>query len=110
MLFGKKCCARPMPMFDGGCCGRPAFDNKAFDPGMYAEASAYDMGKGECVVEPAVNKVVEKEIFHEVQHVVPVNTHVINKHIYNHSYTPQYTCSEEEQVCNIDNGSCCKFM
>lgn len=38
-------------------------------------------------------------------HVVPVHTHVINKHIYKHTYMPCYTCSEENQVCNID--PCC---
>ena len=43
-------------------------------------------------------------------HVCPIHTHIINKHIYNHSYTPEYTCSEENQVCNIDNGPCCKFV
>ena len=43
-------------------------------------------------------------------HVCPIHTHVINRHIYNHSYTPQYTCSEETQVNNIDNGPCCKFV
>ena len=42
-------------------------------------------------------------------HVCPIHTHTVNKHIYTHSYTPQYSCSEEEQVCNIDNGPCQKF-
>lgn len=35
-----------------------------------------------------------------------MHTHVINRHIYKHTYTPQYTCSEENQVCNIDCGKC----
>ncbi len=93
MLFGKKCC-RPMmgmnqaPMMDGcGCNQQPAM---------------------ECpVVEPTINKCVEKEFYHEVPHVCPVHTHVINRHIYKHTYTPQYTCSEENQIINLDNHGCC---
>ena len=57
------------------------------------------------VVEPTITNCVEKEFYHEVEHVVPVHTHVINKHIYNHVYKPQYTCSEENQV--IDNKCGC---
>ena len=43
-------------------------------------------------------------------HVCPIHTHTINKHIYKHTYTPQYTCSEEEQVCNLDCGKCSGFV
>ena len=46
------------------------------------------------IVEPVITTCVEKEFYHEVPHVCPIHTHTINKHIYNHSYTPQYTCSE----------------
>lgn len=56
------------------------------------------------VVEPAINKCVEREFCHEVQHICPVHTHVINKHIYKHTYTPEYSCSEENQVVNLDCG------
>ena len=42
------------------------------------------------IVEPAINKCVEREFCHEVPHVCPIHTHVINKHIYNHTYTPEY--------------------
>lgn len=106
MLFNKNCCG-PMPQFDR-CC----------DGGMMAQPMP-QMGRGccdmnqtreQCVVEPTINKCIEKEFYHEVPHVCPIHTHVINRHIYNHSYTPQYTCSEENQVCNIDNGPCCKFV
>lgn len=62
------------------------------------------------VVEPAINKCVEKEFYHEVPHVCPIHTHVINRHVYKHTYTPQYSCSEENQVINNDCGSCCQFQ
>ena len=61
------------------------------------------------IIEPTINKCIEKEFYHEVPHVCPIHTHTVNKHIYKHTYTPQYTCSEEEQVCNLDCGKCSGF-
>lgn len=61
------------------------------------------------IVEPTINKCIEKDFYHEVPHVCPIHTHVINRHIYKHTYTPKYTCSEENQVINDDCGSCCNF-
>ena len=46
----------------------------------------------------------------QVPHICPIHTHVINRHIYNHTYTPEYTTSEENQVINNDPGSCCNFV
>ena len=81
-LFNKGCCPQPM---NQGCMERE-------------------------IVEPTINKCIEKEFYHEVPHVCPIRTHVINKHIYKHTYTPQYSCSEENQVYNEDCGSCCNFQ
>ena len=64
----------------------------------------------EQIVEPPINKCIEKEFYHEVPHVCPIHTHVINRHIYKHTYTPQYSCSEENQVINNDCGSCSQFQ
>jgi len=61
------------------------------------------------IVEPVVNKCIEKCCYHEVSHICPIHTHVINKHIYNHTYRPCYTCSEECQMINNECGSCCQF-
>ena len=81
-MFNKCCFNRPM-----GCC-RPQMCGQ--------------------IVEPTINKCVEKEFYHEVPHVCPI--HVINRHIYRHTYTPQYSCSEENQVINNDCGSCAQFQ
>ena len=55
-----------------------------------------------------VNTLRNKESIKKGQgHVCPVHTHVINRHIYKHTYTPQYTCSEENQIINLDNHGCC---
>ena len=62
------------------------------------------------VVEPVINKCVEKVYQHEVPHICPIHTHIINKHIYNHTYTPRYSCSEENQIINNDCGKCSGFM
>jgi hypothetical protein len=62
------------------------------------------------IVEPTITKCIEKEFYHEVPHVCPIHTHVINRHIYKHTYTPQYTCSEENQVINDDCGSCANYQ
>ncbi len=56
-----------------------------------------------CVVmEPCVNKCCETETCYDVKHVIPVHTHVVNKHIYKHTYEPQYSCSSEDQVINVN--------
>lgn len=62
------------------------------------------------IVEPVINKCVEREFCHDVEHICPIHTHVINRHVYNHTYRPEYTCSEENQVINNDPGCCAKFM
>ena len=59
------------------------------------------------IMEPVINNCIEREFCHEVNHICPVHTHIINKHIYNHTYTPEYTCSEENQIINNDPGCCC---
>ena len=64
----------------------------------------------EQVIEPTITKCIEKDFYHEVPHVCPIHTHVINKHIYEHTYTPQYTCDEENVIINNDCGSCSGFL
>jgi hypothetical protein len=64
----------------------------------------------EPIVEPCIEKCVQREFCHEVRHICPIHTKVINNHIYRHVYDPQYSCSEENVVCNIDQGSCCNFQ
>ena len=75
------------------------FFNKCCRPDMMGE-----------VVEPTITKCVEKEFYHEVKHCCPINTHVINKHIYTHTYQPLYTCTSEDVIINNDSCGCSKFM
>ena len=89
MLFNKNCCCNRQGGFgftmNNGCC-----QQQMEGP----------------VMEPTIKKCIEKEFYHEVPHCCPIHTHVVNKHIYTHTYTPQYTCSEENVVVNNDCGSC----
>lgn len=61
------------------------------------------------IMEPVITKCIEKEFYHEVPHCCPIHTHIVNKHIYTHTYTPQYTCDEEDVIINNDSGSCSGF-
>ena len=54
-------------------------------------------------------RVVQRTFVHEVPHVCPIHTRIINHHVYKHTYRPQYTCSEENTVSNVQCGSCCQF-
>lgn len=45
---------------------------------------------------------VHREIVHEVNHICPINTRIINHHIFKHNYIPCYTCVEENDYCNIN--------
>ena len=61
------------------------------------------------IVEPMQERCVHRTIMHDVAHVCPIRTKVINHHVYRHTYRPEYSCCEENVVSNMDNGSCCNF-
>ena len=61
------------------------------------------------VYECPQERVCHKEFVHEVPHVCPINTRVINHHIYRHTYTPCYTSCEENEICNVYDGCCGQF-
>lgn len=61
------------------------------------------------VYECPEERCIHREICHEVPHVCPVNTRIINHHIYKHTYSPCYTCTEENVVSNINEGCCGRF-
>ena len=61
------------------------------------------------LIEAPIEKCVQKDIVHEVEHICPINTRIINNHIYRHTYQPRYTCCEENTCTNVQCGSCCQF-
>ena len=62
------------------------------------------------VYECPQERCIHKQIVHEVPHIMPINTRIINHHIYRHTYSPCYTCTEENEVCNVTESCPCKFM
>lgn len=46
-------------------------------------------------------RVCERYIIHEVPHVMPINTKIVNHHIYRHTFTPCYTMSECDTCENV---------
>lgn len=61
------------------------------------------------VIEPGRERVINRTFIHNVPHVCPINTRIINRHIYRHTYQPHYTCCEQNVVCQEQCGSCCNF-
>ena len=60
----------------------------------------------EVVYEEPINNCVQKDYYHEIKHIVPIHTNVVNNHIYKNTYVPEYTCSEENvSTCLYDNYS-----
>ena len=61
------------------------------------------------VYECPQERVINKEIVHEVPHICPINTRIVNHHIYRHTYSPCYTCCEENVCSYIYEGGYCNF-
>ena len=60
------------------------------------------------ITECPQNQVCHRVINYEVPHLMPMNTTVVNHHIYNHTYTPIYSYNEIDEVENIYNRCGCK--
>lgn len=58
------------------------------------------------VMECPCERVCHTQTVVNVPHVVPINTRVINHRIYRHTYQPMYTCTMEEEVCNVYDNNC----
>lgn len=60
------------------------------------------------IMEMPCERVCHREICHTVEHIQPINTRIINHHVYHHTFTPCYTCCEENEICNVyDQNPCC---
>lgn len=63
-----------------------------------------------CTCEPIMEcpqeRVCHRQMCYEVPHIIPVNTRIINHHIYRHTYQPMYTCTTEDEVCNVYDNHC----
>lgn len=64
-----------------------------------------------CMCEPIYEcpeeKVCHRYICHEVPHIKPCNTRIVNHHVYRHTFTPCYSTCEENVVENVFDRKCC---
>ena len=61
------------------------------------------------IIEPMQERVVNRTFVHQVPHVCPMRTRVINHHVFKHTYQPSYSCCEENVCSEVQCGSCCNF-
>ena len=61
------------------------------------------------IIEPMRERVINRTIVHEVPHVCPTRTRIINNHVYRHTYRQAHSCCSEDKVTNVQCGSCCDF-
>lgn len=59
------------------------------------------------IMECPKERVCHRYICYEVPHIMPCNTRIINHHIYKHTFTPEYTCCEENVCENVYGPRCC---
>jgi len=63
-----------------------------------------------CTCEPVMEcpqeRVCHRELCYEVPHIIPVNTRIVNHHVYRHTYQPVYTCTMEDTVSNVYDNKC----
>ena len=91
-------------MFNNFMGNNMNYQNNSCCPMMNEEKCCSDP-----VYEAPIEKCVQKDIMHEIVHICPIHTRIINNHIYKHTYMPEYTCSEENVCTNIDDNCCNKF-
>lgn len=116
-MLNKRCCDRPNSYKETSMKYSSA-EMTEYPEAMPQAMPTTGMGMGAGMMMPGCQmppvyecpqeRVVNREFVHEVPHIVPINTRVVNHHIYRHSYTPCYTCCEENVVCNVYDG-CPRF-
>ena len=83
--------------------GDASFAGASCDAGMMAMPGCVQNPIYECPQE----RVCHRYICHEVPHIMPCNTRIINHHVYKHTFTPAYTCCEENEYSNVYEPRCC---
>ena len=78
------------------------------------EDMSMNMGMGCCgetccqpIVECPQERVCHVNTCYNVPHIIPINTRIINHHIYRHTYQPMYTCCTQDEVTNVYDNNCC---
>lgn len=80
-----------------------------FPMGVQMEQPVLPGMECEPVMECPCERVVNRQICHHVPHIQPIHTRIVNHHVYNHSYMPQFTCCEENIVSHVhEQNPCCR--
>lgn len=58
------------------------------------------------IMECPEERVCHTNTCYEVPHIIPINTRIINHHVYRHTYQPMYTCTMEDEVSNVYENRC----
>ena len=58
------------------------------------------------VMECPQERVCHRQMNYEVPHIIPINTRIVNHHVYRHTYQPMFTCTMEDEVCNVYDNRC----
>lgn len=85
------------------------FEKRCFDKNMGNDNCCQSMDGVMCppICECPQERCCKRDIHHCVEHIVPINTRIINNHIYHHVYKPVYTCTEENVCSEVrDNNNC----
>ena len=83
-----------------------------FNQNTWQEESYAMQDRCQCnpIIEQPIERCIERNICHKVEHICPIHTTVVNNHIYEHTYRPEYSCCEENVVSNVQCGSCSQFQ
>lgn len=83
------------------------FENNQFDVNMEKNTETCPKDcRMEPIFETPEETVCHRYMCYEVPHIKPCNTKIINHHIYKHTFTPVYTCQEENVCENIYEPRC----
>lgn len=87
------------------------YENENMDMNQMGNYNDTQAGYPSCACPPVYEcpqeRVCERYIVHEVPHIMPIHTKIVNHHIYKHSYTPCYSISECDTCENVYD-PCCK--
>lgn len=76
---------------------------------MMGMGQTFQGGVSQPIIEPMQERIVNRTILHEVPHICPMRTRIINNHVFRHTFSPAYSCCEENTCTNVQCGSCCGF-
>ena len=83
------------------------FENNQFDMNKEQTSEACKMDcRMEPIFETPEEKVCHRYMCYEVPHIKQCNTRIINHHIYKHTFTPVFTCQEENVCENVYEPRC----